>query len=100
MQLSDDFLDKWDHIISSVDKTEVPLECINRMIIRLQNKRQKTINIARLRKQGLSIEEIEVVLNRNILELEDQVRDLEFIVDIAAVAEIVQPETDKILSKL
>jgi hypothetical protein len=87
MYLSDDFFAQWDHIISSVDeKTNVPIECLNRMIIRLINKRQKTINITKLRQQGLEAEEIETVLSRNLLDLEDQIRDVEFVLDVAAVA--------------
>lgn len=66
----------------------------------MYGKRQRTINLDSLRKQGLDIEEIETVLTRTLLELDDQVRDIEFIVDAALVAEIVQPETDKILEKL
>jgi len=100
MQLSEDFLEKWDHIISSVDKTNCPLECVNKMIIRLRGGKQKTINIARLLKQGLEYEEIELILSRNLAELEDQVRDIDFLVDVAAVALIVQPETDKLLKDL
>ena len=101
MYLSDDFFAQWDHIISSVDeKTNVPIECLNRMIIRLTNKRQKTINITKLRQQGLEAEEIEIVLSRNLLDLEDQIRDVEFVLDVAAVANIVQPQTDKFLKDL
>ena len=101
MYLSDDFFAQWDHIISSVDeKTNVPIECLNRMIIRLINKRQKTINITKLRQQGLEAEEIEIVLSRNLLDLEDQIRDVEFVLDVAAVANIVQPQTDKFLKDL
>lgn len=66
----------------------------------MYGKRQRTINLDTLRKQGLDIEEIETVLTRTLLELDGQVRDIEFIVDAALVAEIVQPETDKILEKL
>lgn len=101
MRLSDDFFEQWDHIISSVDeKTNVPIECLNRMIIRLHGKRQKTINISRLRQQGLAYEEIETILSRNLAELENQVRDVEFVLDVAAVANLVQPETDKLLKDL
>lgn len=100
MQLSDEFLDKWDHIISSVDKTEVPLECINKIVIRLHGGRQKTINLARLKRDGLDLEEIESVLTRNLVELGDSVRDVDFIVDISTVANLVQPETDKLLKDL
>jgi len=100
MQLSDEFLAQWDHIISGVDKTEVPLECINKIVIRLQGGRQKTINLARLKRDGFDLEEIESYLTRNLLELGDLVRDIDFIVDVNAVARLVQPETDKLLKDL
>jgi len=100
MQLSDEFLKQWDHIISGVDKTEVPLECINKIVIRLQGGRQKTINLARLKRDGFDLEEIESVLTRNLVELGDLVRDIDFLVDVNAVARLVQPETDKLLKDL
>jgi len=100
MQLSDEFLEQWDHIISGVDKTEVPLECINKIVIRLQGGRQKTINLARLKRDGFDLEEIESYLTRNLLELGDLVRDIDFLVDVNAVAQLVQPETDKLLKDL
>lgn len=100
MPFSDEFLDKWEHIIAEVTKTEVPLECIKKIVIRLNGKRQRTINLNTLRRQGLDIEEIEIILTRTLTELGSEVRDIDFIVDAAAVAEIVQPETDKLLEKL
>ena len=100
MQLSDEFLKQWDHIISGVDKTDVPLECINKIVIRLQGGRQKTINLARLKRDGFDLEEIESVLTRNLVELGDLVRDIDFLVDVNAVARLVQPETDKLLKDL
>ena len=100
MQLSDKFLQQWDHIISGVDKTEVPLECINKIVIRLQGGRQKTINLAKLKRDGFDLEEIESYLTRNLLELGDLVRDIDFLVDVNAVARLVQPETDKLLKDL
>ena len=100
MQFSDEFLDKWEHIINEVHKTEVPLECIKKVIIKLDGRRQKTINLHVLRRQGLDLEEIEVMLNRTLYELGDTVVDLDFVVDVTAVASLVQPETDKLLGKL
>jgi hypothetical protein len=100
MQLSDEFLEQWDHIISGVDKTEVPLECINKIVIRLQGGRQKTINLAKLKRDGFDLEEIESYLTRNLVELGDLVRDIDFLVDVNAVAKLVQPETDKLLKDL
>jgi hypothetical protein len=100
MQLNDDFLDQWEHIISSVNKTDVPLECIKKVVIKLKQGRQKTINVHSLLKQGLELEEVEVMLTRYFHEHDNEIRDVDFVVDISSVASLVQPETDKLLGKL
>lgn len=100
MLFSDEFLDKWEHLIKEAPKTEVPLECLKKIVIKLYGKRQRTINLDLLRKQGLGLEEIEVILTRTLLELDGQVRDIDFVVDAGLVAELIQPETDKLLEKL
>lgn len=100
MQSSDDFLARWEHLIAEVNKTEVPLECIKKVIVKLHGNKQRTINLSTLRKQGLDMEELEIVLTRTLSELGDNVKDIDFVIDISAVAELVQPETDKLLKKL
>ena len=100
MQLNDDFLDQWEHIIATVNKTDVPLECIKKVVIKLAGGKQKTINIHTLLKQGMELEEVESMLTRFFNENDHQIRDVDFVVDISAVAALVQPETDKLLGKL
>ena len=100
MQFSDDFLDQWELIINEVTKTDVPLECIKKIVIRLEGKRQKTINLVNLKKQGLDWDEIDIVVTRILSEFGDTIRDVDFLVDIGAVAALVQPETDKLLNGL
>jgi hypothetical protein len=100
MPLSEEFLAKWDHIISEVEKTQVPLKCINKMVIRIVGGRQKTINLARLRRDGLDDDEIEEIMNRNIFVLGDSVNNIDFILDVNTVAGIIQPATDKLLKSL
>jgi hypothetical protein len=100
MQVSDDFLDQWEHIINTVNKTDVPLECIKKVVIKLREGRQKTINVHTLLKQGLELEEIETMLTRFFHENDRVIRDVDFVVDISAVAALVQPETDKLLGKI
>jgi hypothetical protein len=100
MHLDHDFLDQWEHIIQDVNKTDVPLECIKKVVIKLRGGRQRTINFHTLKRQGLSLEEIEMLVNRTFAELNDEINDVDFVVDISSVAELVQPETDKLLGKL
>lgn len=100
MQFSDEFLSKWEHIIGDVQATEIPLECIRKIIVRFDGKRQRTINLNRLRKQGLDLEQIETVISRTLQSIGASFNDMDFVVDAALVAEIIQPETDKLLSGL
>jgi hypothetical protein len=100
MQFSEDFLTQWEHLINEANKTDVPLECIKKIIIRTINKKQKTINLSKLRDQGLDLDEIENVVSRTFSSFGTMIADVDFIVDIVAVAELIQPETDKILTGL
>ena len=100
MQFSDEFLAKWEHIIEEVNKTEIPLECIKKVVIRLHGKKQRTINLATLKRQGLDMDELEIVLTRTLTEFGDEVKDIDFVVDVSEVAKILQPETDKLLNGL
>ena len=100
MQHSDDCISQWDNILADVNKTDVPLECIKKVVIKLAGGRQKTINVHTLLKQGLELEEVESMLTRYFTENDSQIRDVDFVVDVTAVANLVQPETDKLLSKL
>jgi hypothetical protein len=97
---NDDFLTKWEHIIDDVSKTDVPLECLKKIVIKLNGGKQRTINLHTLLRQGLALEEIEHLVNRTFGELDSEIKDVDFVVDIKAVAELVQPETDKLLGKL
>ena len=98
--LHDDPLDQWELIINEVNKTDVPLECIKKIVLKLMGGKQRTVNIHTLIKQGLALEEIEALVTRTFRELDEDIRDVDFVVDIKSVAALVQPETDKILGRL
>ena len=100
MQHTDDFLTQWEHILADVNKTDVPLECIKKVVIKLAGGKQKTINVCTLLKQGLELAEVEQMLTRFFSENDHIIRDVDFVVDVSAVANLVQPETDKLLGKL
>ena len=87
-------------LISEVNKTDVPLECIKKIVIKLTEGKQRTINLHTLLKQGLALDEVEALVTRTFSELDSQIRDVDFVVDIKSVAALVQPETDKLLGKL
>lgn len=98
--MSPEFLKKWEHILQDIDKNRIPLEFIKKFIIRLENRRQTTINVERLLKQGIDPVDIEDIVSRKLVELDDLVIGIEFTLNVESIAEVVQPETDKLLNGL
>jgi len=104
IKLSTDFLKQWEHIINTVDKTEVPTHLIDKLVIRLfpsehVSTKEQTIDVGKLKSQGFEHDDIEHVINETLYELNDYIDAVDFFLDIEAVAKEVQPETDKLLTK-
>ena len=58
MRLRVDEIEKWEEVVSSVDKDHIPIDCVKKVTIKLKGNRQKTVNLEILRRNGLDIEEI------------------------------------------
>lgn len=98
--MSPEFIDKWEHILEDVEKNKIPVQFIKKLIIKLEGKKQQTINIERLLSQGLDPDQVEDAVSRKLHELEDFIVSVEFILNVQSIADTVQPETDRLLGKL
>lgn len=98
--MSPEFFAKWEHILEDVEKNKIPIQFIKKLIVRLQGKKQHTINIERMMKQGLDAEDVEVALNRKLEELDSYITSVEFVLNVAEIATNVQPITDDLLKNL
>jgi hypothetical protein len=98
--MSPEFIVKWEHILEDVEKNKIPVQFIKKLVIKLEGKKQQTINIQKFIEQGLDPEQIEDVVSRKLDELDDQIISVEFVLDVQSIADTVQPETDRILGKL
>lgn len=98
--MSPEFIAKWEHILEDVEKNKIPIQFIKKMILKLNGKKQHTINVEKLLSQGLEPDQIEDVVSRKLNELEELVISIEFILNVQSIADTVQPETDKYLNKL
>ena len=96
MLLNDDFLAGWEDIVNAVDKDHCPITCVKKVVFRTQQG-QKTINLRNLRRQGIDDDSIEQAVSSFIEDNEKIIKSMELVLDVEAVAEIVQPETDKLL---
>lgn len=98
--MSPEFIAKWEHILEDVEKQKIPVQFIKKIVVKLEGKRQQTINIEKFLSQGLDPEQIEDAVGRKLHELDDQISTVEFVLNVQNIAETVQPETDKLLNKL
>ena len=94
-------LEKWKQVIDSIDQEMIPIDVVKKVVFKLENGTQKTINLSTLRKQGLDIEDIEVVVNKNMTTITNKgIVKLDFVVDVNAVADRIEPLTKGYLEKL
>lgn len=98
--LSPEVFARWEHIVDSVEKTKVPVEFIKKLVIKLNGRRQRTINIKTLFNQGLDTEDIEMAIIRKLEEYDAEMVGIEFVLDIEGIAEIVQPVSDELLKSI
>ena len=98
--MSPEFIQKWEHILEDVEKQKIPIEFIKKIIIKLEGKKQQTINIEKFMKQGVMPDQVEEAVSRKLHELDDQLVSIEFILNVQSIAEAVQPVTNDFLSKL
>ena len=97
MQLDHDFMQRWEQIVNDVDKDHCPISCVKKVVFRTKDRKRKTINLRQLRKQGIDDDSIERAVGSFIEENEGNIQDMELVLDVEAVAGIIQPQTDKLL---
>ena len=98
--MSPELLAKWEHIIDGVQKEKIPVQFIKKLVIKLNGRRQRTINIRTLFNQGLESDEIELAIVRKLDEYDEDMVGIEFVLDIESIAEIVGPVSDELLKSV
>ena len=98
--MTPEYIRKWEHILEDIEKSKVPIQFLKKIVVKMTGKKQHTINVQALLKQGLEPEEVEQVVSRKLYELDPLINSFEFVLNVESIAETVQPETDKLLGKL
>ena len=92
--------DHWEEIVEAVDKTDVPVQCLKRLTIKLENGRRRQISITKLRKQGMPEEQIQIMINHALEMMASEIKSIDFIVDVESVAKMVKPYSKELLDKI
>jgi len=73
---------------------------VKKVVFKLRGGKQKTINLDKLRKEGLDLEELETVLTNKMINMNKDIVNMDFVIDVEAVKETIQPLTEEYLGKL
>ncbi len=90
----------WQDIVNGVDKKEVPISILQKILVSLVDGTQITINVKDLISDGQDPDDIELMLDEKFNELDIYIKNVDFFVDIDKVQDEVQPATDKALKGL
>ena len=91
---------KWEQVIESVDKREVPIEVLKKVSVILVDGTEINVDIRQLLAEGLSSSEIERILNKKFEDMDEYIDNVDFFVDVDLVKDTVLPETLKVLKNL
>ena len=72
----------------------------SQLIIKLNDNKQQTIDVIMLLQEGFHYSEIEEIINETLSELNVSINKVDFLLDVEAIADAVQPETNRILDGL
>ena len=90
----------WKNILKDVEKDEVPIHVLEKLMVHLKDGTIVQIDIKKILSEGTDPDELEKHVSSRLDELDMYIDNIDFFVDIDAVEKTVQPETDKLLSKL
>lgn len=90
----------WKNILKDVEKKEVPVHVLEKLVVSLKDGTQVLVDIKRLLAEGADPDEVEIHVNQRLMDLDDYIENVDYFLDIDLVEATVQPETDKLLAKL
>lgn len=91
---------QWQRWVKEADKTDVPIEVIQYVVVNLKDGSRVPINVAQLLAGGHDPADLEQHLTSRLRELDDYIADVDYYISVASVARTVQAETDRLLKDL
>lgn len=100
MKLHLDTSAKWKQILQEINKDEMPVEVMDRVVVNLKDGTAVNVNIRELLLEGVEPDLIESKLNRSLKELDDSIEDVDFHINVDLVIDNVMPVTNRLLKDL
>ncbi len=100
-----EYLKEWEGIVNSVDKTNIPIQFVNRIIFESEsfdvdaNSDTNQVDIASLRELGYPDDIIREIFENVINEVKQYNGTMDFLLNIEEIARVIQQHTNKYLQK-
>ena len=91
---------RWRAILAEVDKQEIPVHVLERLVVRLKDGTEVEVNIKELLSEGQDPLLVEQHINSRLDSLDDIIDNVDFFVDVDSVVRTIQPETDRLLANI
>lgn len=91
---------KWENILRSVEKKEIPIAMLESIQINLTDGTIVDIDIRELLDNGYDSDELEKEIKIKLKALDHIINEIDFFISVKAVEEAVQPITDQLLKNL
>jgi hypothetical protein len=96
---SEEFYDRWQHLLEDIDMTDIPLNFVAEISVNLKSGEVVTFDIVTMRAKKMSAREIEETVESFLHDNDEDVNNIDFHINIKSVAETVTAQVSKILDK-
>ena len=99
-KLSDLEKKDWNDILEQVEKKEIPVELLDRVVVNFIDDSNIVIDIQKLLNNNVAPSDIEKLLEAKLSDMDDLIKDVDFHITKEKVISTISPFTKKILNKL
>lgn len=96
---SDEFYDRWQHLLEDIEMSEIPMNFVRDITVNTTDGQLINFDVSALLDKGLKVEEIEAIIEGFLLDNDEDVLNIEFHINIKAVADEVTTKVSKILDR-
>jgi len=96
-KFSDEFYARWEHLISTVEISEVPMRFIKEVVVKLDTGETHTFDIALMLERGYTPETLEELVQEYLDTYDELTEVVDFHINLPAIAEEVEGRTNELL---
>ena len=96
-KFSDEFYEQWEHLISTVEISEVPMRFIKEVCVKLDTGETHSFDIGLMLNRGYDPETLEEIVQEYLDAHDDLIDVVDFHLNLPAIAEEVESKTNELL---